>query len=117
MNDFEDHFDELIDDETETEDADATSYFEGDEGAEEDDEEEAVDIQTAVLSKNGMLALLTLKTTESGGQIVRFDPREPIPSAQRYDDEAEAARWFRRSLATSLKNGWTVVYDGEPLFG
>ena len=112
MSDFNDYFDDMIDDETETEEAE-TGYFEG----EDDDEDEAFDVQTAVLSKNGMLALLTLKTNESGGQIVRFDPREALPTAQRYDDEAEAARWFRRSLATSLKNGWTVVYDGEPLFG
>jgi hypothetical protein len=116
MNDFNDYFDDLIDDETETEDTGATSYFDGGDDDEEDGEE-TLDIQTAVLSKNGMLALLTLKTTESGGQIVRFDPREALPTAQRYDDEAEAAKWFRRSLATSLKNGWTVVYDGEPLFG
>ena len=112
MTDFNDHFDEFIDDETETEEAD---FFEADD--DDDDAEETLDIQTAVLSKNGMLALLTLKTNDAGGQIVRFDPREALPTAQRYDDEAEAARWFRRSLATSLKNGWTVVYDGEPLFG
>ncbi|MCA1633774.1 MAG: hypothetical protein LC802_08660 [Acidobacteria bacterium] len=116
MNDFEDHFDDLIDDETETE-TESTGYFASGEEDDEDGDEEPFDIQTAVLSKNGMLALLTLKTGESGGQIVRFDPRQPLPTAQRYDDEAEAARWFRRSLATSLKNGWTVVYDGEPLFG
>ena len=114
MNDFNDYFDDMIDDETETEELDVSAYF-GDE--EEEDDEGAANIQTAVLTKNGMLALLSLKTTEAGGQIVRFDPREQIHSAQRYDDEAEAARWFRRSLATSLRNGWTVVYDGEPLFG
>lgn len=117
MNDFNDNFDELIDDETETEMESTSSFESGEEDDEEEDDEEPFDIQTAVLSKNGMLALLTLKTGESGGQIVRFDPREPLPTAQRYDDEEEAARWFRRSLASSLKNGWTVVYDGEPLFG
>jgi len=116
MDDFNDTFDDLIDDETETE-LESTAYFEGGIEDEDDEDDEPFDIQTAVLSKNGMLALLTLKTGESGGQIVRIDPREPLPTAQRYDDEAEAARWFRRSLATSLKNGWTVVYDGEPLFG
>lgn len=113
MNDFNDHFDDFIDDETETEETE-NSFLEADD---DEEDEEPFDIQTAVLSKNGMLALLTLKTTESGGQIVRFDPREALPTAQRYDDEAEAAKWFRRSLATSLRNGWTVVYDGEPLFG
>lgn len=115
MSDFNDYFDEMIDDETETEESEM-SYFEGETDDDEEDDE-AFDVETAVLSKNGMLALLTLKTNESGGQIVRFDPREALPTAQRYDDEAEAARWFRRSLATSLRNGWTVVYDGEPLFG
>ncbi|HEX8687601.1 MAG TPA: hypothetical protein VF654_13930, partial [Pyrinomonadaceae bacterium] len=70
-----------------------------------------------VLQKNDMLALLSLKATADGGQIVRFDPRQRLPSMQQYESEAEASKWFTRSLATSRKNGWAVVYDGAPLVG
>ncbi len=111
MSDYNDFFDELIDDEAETD----TQYFDED-GAEEDDDEPA-EVRTAVMAKGELLALLSLKTTETGGQIVRYDPRETLPSARRYDDGEEALRWFRRSLSTSLKNGWHVVYDGKPMFG
>jgi hypothetical protein len=115
MNDDKDFFDEMIDvdDEAETE---TVQYFEDDEAGDEEDDEPS-EIRTAVLAKRDMLALLTLKTTASGGQIVRFDPRDPVPSARRYESDEEAARWFGRSLATSRKNGWQVVYDGEPLVG
>jgi len=40
-----------------------------------------------------------------------------VPSAQTYEDADAATRWFNRSLATSRRNGWSVVYDGEPSFG
>ena len=111
MSDHNDFFDELIDDETETE----TQFFDDEEDAEDDDE--PAEYRTAVMLKGDMLALISLKTTDSGGQIVRYDPRETLPSARRYDDNEEAAQWFRRSLSTSLKNGWSIVYDGKPLFG
>jgi len=115
MSDYKDFFDELIDDEAED---DTPQYFdEDDDGEDEDDDEEPSDLRTAVLTKDGMLALLSLKTTPSGGQVTRSDPREPLPTARRYDDSEEALKWFGRSLSTSEKNGWSVVYDGEPLFG
>lgn len=74
-------------------------------------------VRTVILSKNDMLALLSLKTSAQAGLIVRIDPRQSQPAAQTYEDPAAAKMWFRRSLATSQKNGWNVVYDGEPLFG
>ena len=114
MSDFNDYFDELIDVDEETE-AEEYSGDDGDEEGEGDDEFSV--LRTAVLTKDGMLALLSLKTSPSGGQIVRFDPREPLPSAQSYESEEDAVRWFNRSLATSRKNGWSAVYDGEPLLG
>ena len=115
MKDQNDFFDDVIDDEAEL-DEPTFMEFDDEAGDEEDDDEPSL-TRTAVLTKNGMLALLSLKTTASGGQIVRVDPRQPLPSAQTYDDEASAERWFRRSLATSRKNGWDVAYEGEPLFG
>ncbi|MDQ3917857.1 MAG: hypothetical protein M3348_05220 [Acidobacteriota bacterium] len=118
MKDHNDFFDDIIDvdDEREAEEAEYA-----DEAEEFDDEEEGEDdstvVRTAVLRKNDMLALLSLKAGDAGGQIVRFDPREPLPSMQRYESETEARKWFTRSLDTSRRNGWSVVYDGKPLIG
>lgn len=116
MSEDKDFFDELIDVDSETEEADE-SYSEDDDDFDEDDEDEPTEVRTVVLSKNGMIALLSLKTNATGGQIVRIDPRQSLPSARRYDDGEAANRWFKRSLAASRRNGWSVEYDGEPLFG
>lgn len=83
------------------------------------DEFEADDIfvRTAVLSKNNMIALLCVKTATEGGAICRVDPREAQPAVQLYDDPEKAIEWFDKSLRTSRRNGWQVVYDGLPLQG
>ena len=122
MKDYNDFFDEMIDVDDEGSGVEREELLEEEEEYELDDEEEGEDdlaavVRTAVLRKNDMLALLSLKATPEGGQIVRLDPRERLPSMQRYESEAEALRWFTRSLATSRKNGWAVVYDGTPLVG
>ena len=83
----------------------------------EEMELEAVNVRTAILSKNNMLALLCVKTAEEGGAICRVDPREARPSVQLYDDPEKALEWFTKSLRTSKQNGWRVVYDGLPLHG
>ena len=36
---------------------------------------------------------------------------------QIYEDRDAAMLWFSRSLNSSRKNGWNVVYDGLPLEG
>ncbi len=76
-----------------------------------------VTMRTAVLSKNNMFALLCVKTATEGGAICRVDPREANPAVQIYDDPEKALEWFTKSLRTSKKNGWQVVYDGLPLQG
>ncbi len=124
MKDPNDFFDEMIDVDDET-DAESAEFLEDEEGYEfddEDDEDEDGDdgttvVRTAVLQKNDMLALLSLKAAPDGGQLVRYDPRQSLPSLRRYESEAEARKWYTRSLATSRKNGWAVVYDGAPLIG
>ena len=120
MKDYDNFFDEMIDVDADAEEAEAAEYT--DEGedfddGDDDDDDDALEVRTAVLSKNDMLALLSLKSSDAGGQIVRFDPRESLPAIQRYESEAEALKWFRRSIATSKRNGWSVVYDGEPMIG
>ncbi|HEV3468279.1 MAG TPA: hypothetical protein VG148_03085 [Pyrinomonadaceae bacterium] len=116
MSDYNDFFDDAIDvdDDSET---DATQYFDDDDDAETDDDDDAGVVRTAVLTKNGMFALLSLRAGEAGGQIMRVDPREAMPAVQRYETEREAAKWFARSLATSRRNGWEVIYDGALLAG
>jgi hypothetical protein len=122
MKDHNDFFDEMIDVDDEA-DGEGAEFLEEDDDyeLEEEDEDEEDDgatvVRTAVLQKNDMLALLSLKAAPDGGQLVRYDPRQSLPSLRRYETEEEARRWYARSLATSRKNGWSVVYDGEPLIG
>ena len=123
MKDYNDFFDEMIDvdDEADNEPAEFLEEeedYEFDEDGDEDGEEDgATVVRTAVLQKNDMLALLSLKAAPDGGQLVRYDPRQSLPSLRRYETEEEARKWYARSLATSRKNGWSVVYDGAPLIG
>ncbi len=74
-------------------------------------------VRTAVLHKNNMVALLCIKSATAGAAICRVDPRENHPAVQLYDDPNAALEWFTRSLRTSKKNGWKLVYDGLPLQG
>ena len=124
MKDHNDFFDEMIDVDDEADREPAEFLEEEDDYAFDEDEEDedgeddgATVVRTAVLQKNDMLALLSLKAAPDGGQLVRYDPRQSLPSLRRYETEEEARRWYARSLATSRKNGWAVVYDGAPLVG
>lgn len=82
----------------------------------EDDDDPAW-MRTAVLKKNNMFALLCIKSATRGAAICRVDPREDRPAIQLYADPEKAFEWFRKSLLTSRKNGWEVIYDGLPLRG
>lgn len=72
---------------------------------------------SALLTKDGMIAMLLLQTFEDRGVIVRLDPREDNPVANRYTDVRAAEIFFQRSLRTSRKNGWLVAWEGEPVVG
>lgn len=82
-----------------------------------DDDDGALVVRTAVLQKNNMVALLCIKSASGGAAICRVDPREANPAVQLYDDPAKAIEWFTKSLRTSCRNGWNLVYDGLPLQG
>ena len=112
MDNEEDFFDDIISDELEMDDAE---MYEDDE--EEYEADEDAEVRTVLLVKNEMLALLSLKQSAEAGVIVRIDPRQPMPAAQSYDDAEAALKWFNRSLATSKRNGWEIIFDGQPLFG
>lgn len=105
-------FDQLSDFDLEDEFTDEFSEFE-DFDLELDD----VLVRTAVLQKNQMVALLCIKSATAGAAICRVDPREAHPAVQLYDDPTAALEWFTKSLRTSRRNGWNVVYDGLPLQG
>ena len=76
-----------------------------------------IEMRTAVMQKNDMIALLCLKTAEAGAAICRVDPREDRPAVQIYDDSGAALEWFTKSLRTSRRNGWYIIYDGLPMHG
>jgi hypothetical protein len=82
-----------------------------------DDELGNIEMRTAVMQKNDMIALLCIKTASAGAAICRVDPREDRPAVQIYDDADAAVEWFTKSLRTSRRNGWNVIYDGLPLQG
>ncbi len=82
-----------------------------------DDELDLVAVRTAVMQKDDMIALLCIKTATAGAAICRVDPREDRPAVQIYDDASAAVEWFTKSLRTSRRNGWNVIYDGLPLQG
>jgi len=82
-----------------------------------EDELGNVQLRTAVMQKNNMIALLCIKTASAGAAICRVDPREERPAVQIYDDPGAAVEWFTKSLRTSKRNGWSVIYDGLPLQG
>lgn len=82
-----------------------------------DDDSGELLVRTAVLQKNNMVALLCIKSASQGAAICRVDPREMNPAVQLYDDPAKALEWFTKSLRTSRRNGWNLVYDGLPLQG
>ena len=111
-NDFDElaEFDFEDDDETS---ASTTDFEDFGLDADEDD----VLVRTAVLQKNNMVALLCIKSATAGAAICRVDPREANPAVQLYDDPNAALEWFTRSLSTSKRNGWKLVYDGLPLQG
>lgn len=81
------------------------------------DDDIEVLVRTAVLQKNNMVALLCIKSASAGAAICRVDPRETNPAVQLYDDPTKALEWFTKSLRTSRRNGWNVIYDGLPLQG
>ena len=118
MTDKDDFFEELVDTEDFSHDLQLEEEAE-DLGlwADDDDDEDLADVRTVLMFKADMVALLGLKTSPRGGVIVRVDPREERPAAQLYEDASAATQWFNRSLSTSRKNGWHIIYDGAPAYG
>lgn len=68
--------------------------------------------RSVVFTKLGMMALLQLASDQGSGLVYRVDPREEEPAWRSYPTMGEAAYWFERSVAGSLRNGWAIIYDG-----
>jgi len=106
-------FDQLSDFDLDDEEfADELSEFE-----DFDSELDDVLVRTAVLQKKNMVALLCIKIATAGAASCRLHPHEIQPAVQLYDDPTAALEWFTKSLLTSKRNGWRIVYDGLPLQG
>lgn len=81
------------------------------------DFEDDYEAETVIFHKNGVICLLAYGFEFGNGAIIRIDPREPRPTIQLYDDLELLRKWFRKSIETSIKNGWKIGHQGEPNWG
>ena len=80
-----------------------------------------------ILTKNTMYSFLALVRAEelvdTDGRtkpftaVVKMDPREGQPIMKHFKTTSDAARSYKDAVNTSIERGWTVVYQGAPLFG
>ena len=75
-----------------------------------------MEIRTLLMTKNNMLALIGMVKTDEQASITTLDPRREQPLVKTYEPWLVADE-FKKVLRLSLRNGWHVVYDGEPLKG
>lgn len=64
-----------------------------------------------------MIGAIGLVVSAEQSQVARLDLREGQPVSSEFDSPEQAARGFRNMIRSSVRNGWSVLYDGEPLFG
>jgi len=70
-----------------------------------------------ILSKAGMLALITFTVAPDGARITSSDPRQASAKSCRFKDPLAAVASHTQALATTLRNGWRIAYSGPPLRG
>src|SRR5262245_5210999 len=79
-----------------------------------------------ILTKNNFFSFLGLVRAEvvdaddQANQImavVKLDPREGQPFLKQFDTRREAIRNYEEAILTSVERGWSVVYQGQPMFG
>lgn len=76
-----------------------------------------MDIRTVLMTKDGMIGVIGLATSSEHSQVARIDLREAQPVSSEFDSPEKAAVGFQNMLRASRRNGWSILYDGEPLFG
>jgi hypothetical protein len=80
-----------------------------------------------ILTKNSMFSFLGLLRAETAVDtdglsksivaVVKLDPREGQPILKQFETRSEARRNYEDAINTSIERGWSVVYQGAPLFG
>jgi hypothetical protein len=80
-----------------------------------------------ILTKNTMFSFLGLVRaqelvdtdgrTEPYMAVVKLDPREGQPIMKHFKTIGEASRSYQEAVNTSIERGWSIVYQGAPLFG
>jgi hypothetical protein len=75
-----------------------------------------MELRTVVMAKEDMLALIGMVKTDEESSITTIDPRREQPLVKTYEPWLVSDE-FRKVLRLSLRNGWRIVYDGEPLWG
>jgi hypothetical protein len=80
-----------------------------------------------ILTKNTMFSFLGLVRaqelvdtdgrTEPYMAVVKLDPREGQPIMKHFKTVGEASRSYQEAVNTSIERGWSIVYQGAPLFG
>jgi hypothetical protein len=79
-----------------------------------------------ILTKNSIFSFLGLVRAETMGTdinsrpisaVVKHDPREGQPFLKQFNTSSEAIRKYEEAIRTSIDRGWSVVYQGTPLFG
>ncbi len=76
-----------------------------------------MDIRTVVMIKDGMIGVIGLATSADRSQVARLDLREGQPVSSEFESPESASVGFRNMIKTSRRNGWNVLYDGQPLYG
>ncbi len=70
-----------------------------------------------IVSKAGMLALITFTVAPDGARITSSDPRQALPKSCRFKTPLAAVASHTRALATTMRNGWQIAYSGPVLRG
>ncbi len=73
--------------------------------------------EIAILTKNKQYASISLYCNRTTSTIGSYDPRLRAPLRQNIVSPEMARILFEASILTSVENGWTVIYQGQPLVG
>ncbi len=73
--------------------------------------------RVVILTKGEIIGLLSLGSGKQKIRVISTDPHHPIPSVRGHENRDSAVAEFNQVLAQTLKRGWRIAYDGEPLFG
>jgi hypothetical protein len=73
--------------------------------------------RTVLLTKTNALGLFSLAIFPNKSRLVTIDRRLGEPAIRIYGEAKTAQTVFKEQLEISLRNGWTIAYDGPPLHG